>query len=154
MTTLGTQPRNGLSPATSLSVKMAGSNHAAVSSVCELIIARAVHLSGRIREKDGFVSGDDLMASLGVTEDEQSEATQWVHEQLYANAPVTLRTLRLAKGLSQTRMAQLMNSTQPYISRIESGAENITWDIGRRLASVLDVDMNTIDTALSNQHGR
>ena len=133
---------------------MAGSSPAAVSSVCELVIARAVHLSGRIRERDGFISGDDLMTSLGLSEHVQSEATQWVHEQFYADAPVTLRTLRIQKGLSQSRMAQLMNSTQPYISRMEAGAENISWDIGRRLAGVLEVDMNTIDAALKNQQGR
>jgi ribosome-binding protein aMBF1 (putative translation factor) len=61
---------------------------------------------------------------------------------------LSLKTLRLSKGLSQKRLADEMATSQSHIARIESGTENITIETCRKLSNALDVDMNRLDAVL------
>jgi DNA-binding XRE family transcriptional regulator len=65
-----------------------------------------------------------------------------------ANGETSLRGLRLAAGLSQDRLAQLIGSSQPRIARLEAGREDPSMTVARRLAKALGVDMNTLSSAL------
>ena len=48
------------------------------------------------------------------------------------------------KGLSQEKLAELIDSCTNYISMIETGKTNTTINILAPLAKVLEVDMNTL----------
>ena len=50
-----------------------------------------------------------------------------------------VRRLRTARGLTQERLAELIDSDQPYVSEIEGGLVNLTADILQSLAVALGV---------------
>lgn len=99
----------------------------------------------------GFASHDDLMAALGLTDADLADARKVVAEQVYGHEAATLKRLRLERGLSQQRLAELIGSKQSHISRIERGTEDIQKSVMRKLRDALDVDMNTLDAALAAQ---
>jgi transcriptional regulator with XRE-family HTH domain len=49
-----------------------------------------------------------------------------------------IRVRRVAKNLSQSELAQLVQTRQPVISRIEKGTHVPTWRNLERIAKVLD----------------
>ncbi|HUV96142.1 MAG TPA: helix-turn-helix transcriptional regulator [Acidobacteriaceae bacterium] len=79
------------------------------------------------------------------------EARRWLADEFHGDDGVTLRTLRMRKGLSQQQLASAIGTSQPHIARIEGGADNLNIDTCRRIASVLEVDMNSLDQALRQQ---
>jgi ribosome-binding protein aMBF1 (putative translation factor) len=79
------------------------------------------------------------------------EARQWVADTLYGEDGDTVRTIRLSKGWSQTRLANELSTSQSHVARIEGGTENIAIGTCRRLCAALQVDMNTLDEALKRQ---
>jgi transcriptional regulator with XRE-family HTH domain len=50
-----------------------------------------------------------------------------------------VRRLRTARGLTQERLAKLIDGDQPYVSEIEGGLVNLTADILQTLALALGV---------------
>jgi transcriptional regulator with XRE-family HTH domain len=72
-------------------------------------------------------------------------------ETVLAGKPVTLRTLRLQRGMSQTQLAEAIGTQQPYIARIESGSADLRLETCRRLAAAMGIDLNTLDLALQRQ---
>jgi len=76
---------------------------------------------------------------------------RWVADQFYGEDGETIRTLRLAKGWSQARLAELMATSQPHIARIERGTENLSIETCRKLAGALGIDLNRLDEALRRQ---
>jgi len=53
-----------------------------------------------------------------------------------------LKTLRTTRGLTQIELAKKVGVKQPYLARLESGAEdNPTLDTLRRLAKALKVSV-------------
>ncbi len=76
---------------------------------------------------------------------------RWVGDQFYGEDGETVRTLRLARGWSQARLAELMATSQPHIARIERGTENLTIETCRKLAGALGIDLNRLDEALRRQ---
>jgi DNA-binding XRE family transcriptional regulator len=52
---------------------------------------------------------------------------------------VTVRKLRLSAGLSQTQLARLAGTTQPYVARLEAGSLDPGTDKLARLAAALSV---------------
>lgn len=50
-----------------------------------------------------------------------------------------VRRLRNQRGLTQERLAELIDSDQPYVSEIEGGLVNLTADILQALAIALGV---------------
>jgi ribosome-binding protein aMBF1 (putative translation factor) len=79
------------------------------------------------------------------------DARRWMEETIHADEGDTVRTLRLRKGWSQTKLAEVLGTSQPHIARIERGTENIAIETCRRLCQALDIDMNTLDQALKRQ---
>lgn len=76
---------------------------------------------------------------------------RWVAETFYRENGDTVRTLRLRMGWSQTRLADALGTSQSHIARIERGTENLTIETCRKLASALEIDLNTLDQALKRQ---
>lgn len=82
---------------------------------------------------------------------ELTKARSWLSSELSDVEGVTLRSLRLKKGLSQTQLAELIGMKQPNIARLEKGRDGLALETMRKLSAALGVDMNTIDSAVSNQ---
>ncbi len=79
------------------------------------------------------------------------EGRQWVADTFYGEDGDTVRTLRLRKGWSQTRLAEELATSQSHVARIERGTENLTIETCRKLSRALGVDLNTLDQALKRQ---
>lgn len=79
------------------------------------------------------------------------EARGWIADTFHAEDGDTVRTLRLRKGWSQVQFARALGTSQSHVARIERGTENLAIETCRRLCSVLDIDMNTLDQALRRQ---
>lgn len=97
---------------------------------------------------------DTLIARWNKSEVHQKQlqdARRWVADTFHADEGDTVRTLRLRKGWSQTRLAEEIITSQSHIARIERGTENIAIETCRRLAVALEVDMNTLNDALHRQ---
>lgn len=80
-----------------------------------------------------------------------AEARKKVSQTMYKDEQNTLIALRLAEGLSQTQLAELAGSTQPYIARIERGQVDPGTDMISRIATALKVDEATAFKAIRNQ---
>lgn len=79
------------------------------------------------------------------------QARRWVADKFHGEDGDTVRTLRLKKGWSQAQLAAELSTSQPHIARIERGTENLAIETCRKLCSVLDIDMNTLDKVLRRQ---
>jgi len=68
-----------------------------------------------------------------------------------SGAPVTLASLRLRAGLSQSKVASLIGNSQSSYSLIESGQRgDIFLSTSKKLASLYGVSLDEIDQALEN----
>jgi len=63
----------------------------------------------------------------------------------------SLRSLRLARGLSQAKLGEEIGTSQARIARIEAGREVPSIDFCAKLADILHVDMNAIWSAMRNR---
>jgi ribosome-binding protein aMBF1 (putative translation factor) len=79
------------------------------------------------------------------------QARQEVAEALTKQSGTRLSHLRLAKGLSQGELAELIGTSQSAVSMLERRLQKPGEDTLRNLARVLDVDFNTLMDALSNE---
>lgn len=70
---------------------------------------------------------------------------------LYADEPETLSALRLAAGLSQKQLADLVETSQPHIARIEGGQTDPSTDVVARIARALGVDESAAFRAIRLQ---
>ena len=52
-----------------------------------------------------------------------------------------IREKRKEKGLSQERLAKLVQVTQPFIAEIESGRKKPSVDVLMRICAVLDISL-------------
>lgn len=80
-----------------------------------------------------------------------SDARRWVADAFHSEDGDTVRTLRLRKGWSQSRLAEALSTSQSHIARIERGTENLAIETCRRLCKALEVDLNALDQALKRQ---
>jgi DNA-binding XRE family transcriptional regulator len=80
--------------------------------------------------------------------EELLDARRWIADTVLAGKSVSLRTLRLRKGMSQAQLAAAIGTQQPHVVRIERGQADPQLDTCRRLARALGVDLNTLDQAL------
>lgn len=71
-------------------------------------------------------------------------ARQRLANRVGQGAPATLRELRLAAGLSQSQLAELTETSQPRIARLEAGREEPGLSTLRKLARALKTDINTV----------
>ena len=63
----------------------------------------------------------------------------------------TLIRLRLAKGLTQEQLAELLNTKQESIARLESGTSLPSLSMVRKVANALDAEL---EISLSPRHSR
>ena len=81
-----------------------------------------------------------------------TEAMIWTGEMLSElDNGETIKTLRLKKGLSQSQLANLMQTSQPHIARIEKGRDSMTLETLCKLSEHLAVDYNTLVCAIKLQ---
>lgn len=105
----------------------------------------------RVPAPPGYKTMDEIVASFErqpAMRKELSDARRWVTETVLVGKRVTMRTLRLRKGLSQAQLAEAIGTQQPHVARIESGQADLRLETCRRIAHELGVDLNTLDQAL------
>lgn len=99
----------------------------------------------------GYKTIDEIVAKFErdpAMKEKLRSARRWVVDTLLAGKPLSLRTLRLRKGLSQAQLAEAIGTQQPHIARIERGQADPQLDTCRRIARTLGVDLNTLGQAL------
>lgn len=99
----------------------------------------------------GYKTIDEIVAKFErdpSLRQELIEGRRWVADSVLAGQPVTLRTLRLRRGLSQAQLAEAIGTQQPHVARIEAGKADLLLHTCRRIAEVLAIDLNTLDLAL------
>jgi DNA-binding XRE family transcriptional regulator len=99
----------------------------------------------------GYTTIDDVVAEFErdpAMHEELLDARRWIADTVLAGKSVSLRTLRLRKGMSQAQLAAAIGTQQPHVVRIERGQADPQLDTCRRLAHALGVDLNTLDQAL------
>ncbi|WP_211466831.1 helix-turn-helix domain-containing protein [Collimonas silvisoli] len=69
-------------------------------------------------------------------------------KEVETNIALSLAQLRLSKGLSQTKLAELMGCRQPYIARLETGEDDMKMSTIEKLATALGLPLNTIFSAV------
>lgn len=105
----------------------------------------------------GYESLDDVVAEFTREpkfKEEMASARAWIADTVLHGKPVTLRTLRLRKGLSQAQLAATIGTKQPHVARIEGGSADLRLDTCRRIARALGIDLNALDEALKAQESR
>lgn len=98
----------------------------------------------RVSERMTALEKDPVRAAL------LAEARKELSAELLGKDGVTIRSLRMAKGMSQAMLADMIGTKQPHVARIESG-QDIFMSTARKLAAALALDMNGLDTALQHQ---
>lgn len=100
----------------------------------------------RVSERMATLERDPARAAL------LAEARKELAEEVLGEG-ATVRSLRMARGLSQTMLAEMIGSKQPHVARIEAG-HDIHMSTARKLAVALGLDMNGLDAALRHQDQR
>jgi DNA-binding transcriptional regulator YiaG len=93
---------------------------------------------------------DDLVAEIEADPEMQAgleDARRELAHDVYGDE-ATLASLRLRAGLSQTRLARLLGTSQAQISRMESGGD-LQASTMLRLSNVLHVPLETIAKAVT-----
>lgn len=95
----------------------------------------------------------DVVNELESTKDgvtELQDARRWVAETLYQSEHISLQSLRLRLGMSQSDLAGKLATTQARISIYERGLEMPTFAMMRKMTEAFMVDMNTLTIAFDN----
>lgn len=96
---------------------------------------------------------DTLLAELEGNPENASqlaEAGRWVADVLLPEGE-TLRTIRRRKGLSQKRLAEIIGSTQPHLSNIESGKGDLMFETVVKLCQALEISLDDFQKLKFNQ---
>jgi ribosome-binding protein aMBF1 (putative translation factor) len=93
---------------------------------------------------DEFEARPEVAAHLAAARQELSRS----HAE--AGDRVTIRTLRLARGLSQKELADQLQTSQAAVSSYESRSRKPSEDMIRSMAVSLGVDFNQLMEALAN----
>jgi predicted transcriptional regulator len=83
-----------------------------------------------------------------------SESRKGLAQLLYSDEPETLAALRLNAGLSQTQLAQLLETSQSYIARIEAGRVDPGTEMVAKIASALSINEERAFVAIRRQRTR
>jgi DNA-binding XRE family transcriptional regulator len=98
----------------------------------------------------GFKRIGDYVAELESTPEGAAgmrEARARLARVIQDSGPPTLRSMRLALGLSQTQLAGKVGTSQSQIARIEAGKHDPTYDTFIRIARALESTVINIVTA-------
>ena len=116
-------------------------------------LARVYEFSIPIRESaaipERFTRIGDYVAELEARDGGQEvrAARARLSAMLRRDGPVTLRSMRLALGLSQAELAVKVGTSQPQIARIETGSHDPTYDTFARLAHALEAQITDVVAA-------
>ena len=80
-----------------------------------------------------------------------SAARSLISSALYPDDGVTLKTLRLKAGLTQTQLAAVLETSQPHIARMETGRQEPVMSTCRKLSKALGASLDVISSALERQ---
>lgn len=69
---------------------------------------------------------------------------------LEVDSKPTLASLRLHRGLSQAKLATLMGTSQPRLSRIECGLDDVHFKTFEKFVAILEFSRDEIAEALKN----
>lgn len=97
---------------------------------------------------------DFLLAELEadpVCAEEIASAGKWIAETFYSDEGATIRTARLALGMSQKSLASALETSQPQVAKIESGKVDLSHSTLVKLQRALGVDANALFTMIANQ---
>ena len=83
-----------------------------------------------------------------------ASARQRLGSALYGDKPTSLASMRLAKGLSQAKLAELVYTSQSHVAKIESGKIQILFSTASAIADALDVSLDDLCVALSSYQTR
>lgn len=114
-------------------------------------VANVSYLFPVVDTSAGPVAGSsdiDSFIELLVSEDPSfkgalKSARRAFSEELYDGA-ITLKSLRLKKGVSQAELAKKIGTSQSHIARIERRPESIMLTTGIKLAEALGVDITLL----------
>lgn len=100
----------------------------------------------------GALDIDTLVAQIESESPANTQALQqgrqWVAARFYADRP-SLARLRLQKGWSQAQLAQRSGASQSYIARLEQGKIDPQISTARKIATALEVSVETLNQALT-----
>lgn len=107
---------------------------------------------GEVRaERRPSTSIDDLVEGWECDPETKAaliEARRWLSKVTPDADGETIRTLRLERGMTQRQLAAALETSQSHIARIENSSCDPLYSTMQRLADVLGIDMNTLDTAV------
>lgn len=90
------------------------------------------------------MEAETFFRSLGITEEDTRAATIRLGKRLEGKIS-NLRTMRLAAGLSQKKLAELLGTDQAYVSKLENAQKpKISLKRAKQLAQVLSVPLEVI----------
>jgi DNA-binding XRE family transcriptional regulator len=124
---------------------------------CHVPVGRhAIKLGWRRKGATGAADIGVLFAEFEAMAGGQAALTagrQWLAEAFYGGRPVSLAQLRLRRGWSQAELARRVETSQPYIARLEAGRVDPQLSTVRRIASALEVSTATLVDALDQRSG-
>lgn len=92
---------------------------------------------------DGQVSVSEMLAELSEDpelEEAFSQGRKWGGNVFY-KGETSLKSIRLRAGLSQKKLAELVQTSQPHIAKIESGKADPQLSTLKKLATALNVSL-------------
>ena len=82
---------------------------------------------------------------------ELEEARTWLADKLYSQEGETIKSLRLKNGWSQQKFAELLNTTQAQVARLEKGNIDPHRSTCKRLRQVLKISAEKLDEIMDRQ---
>jgi len=123
---------------------------------CRVVVVTPSGAKTKKPPKVGFKLSDVIDDAMCTPEGKQAmqDARRWAADTLYADEPQSLQALRLRLGMQQADLAKRLNTTQPRISLYERGVEQPAFEMMQRMCQVLEVDMNTLSSAIAHASTR
>lgn len=80
-----------------------------------------------------------------------AEARSWFAEKVLSDEGDTIRTLRLKKGMNQTKFAEVLGTTQAHVARLEKGNTDPQRSTCKRLREVLGISADMLEEIMDRQ---
>lgn len=112
--------------------------------------SRKVEHSDLSRKHSSFASLVKTLESSDEHSKSLKEARAWVGNELFGASRDSIKSIRLEKGLSQTQLANLLETSQSHVARIESGKSDIIFSTFEKLCAALEVQPNQLFQILKN----
>lgn len=141
------------STAITLSKKIYGDEHPAVSGYAPKIF----NLTPTVKKSEAAARHTKFSALVESLQSDPAHAKGLaaargvVADALYPDDGVTLRTLRLKMGMTQTQLAAALETSQPHVARMEAGRQEPVMSTCKRLAAVFGVSLDALSAALDRQ---